>query len=122
MADTHQLHDEWYEIWFGPEDARRHVKRMDESSMLDEVNQLHETRRLNLDSAENNPDVKWREPSRALAEAVANVEVIKISVDREPVDVPEPTAVDGPPPTAADAPVHAEVKAPVAQAASDSKD
>lgn len=59
MADTHQSLDSWYEIWFGPEDNRRHFKRIDESSMADEVRQLKDDQ-----NAEN-------------------LEIFKVSVSRE---------------------------------------
>jgi hypothetical protein len=64
MADTHQALDSWYEIWFGPEDDRRHFKRVDEESMLDEVNQL---RKMNA----------------------VDIEITKISVSREPISESE---------------------------------
>jgi len=83
MADTHQLLDSWYEIWFGPEDNRRHFKRLDEESMADEVNQLKEMRRQAADHAENHPDLNARQAAQHQIEALVNIEVTKFSVSRE---------------------------------------
>lgn len=86
MADTHQVLDSWYEIWFGSDDNRRHFKRIVEPTMLAEVRQLRDDRAAKVAYEAKRAAEEARDPIEV---EPLNIEVFKMSVSRDSVNVNE---------------------------------